>query len=203
MASIHDAAAMSEDKQAEELLSESGSEDSDAAEGSEEEVSPSSAAQRLESPLEAGTCPWGHAKGRESGPAAPTAAKSAAPVCFAAGRLLDLLVLQPERQRVLLRGAARLASRPWPLRAACRTVPLRMQRPSANSSLALVWLADCVLSFNGPACVAAGGRGLHPGRLQPEWPVVAGSHLHVSEGANGREGKAVALLPQDEQQGVA
>ena len=39
MASIHDAAAMSEDKQAEELLSESGSEDSDAAEGSEEEVS--------------------------------------------------------------------------------------------------------------------------------------------------------------------
>lgn len=47
MASIHDAAAMSEDKQAEELLSESGSEDSDAAEGSEEEVSPSSAAQRL------------------------------------------------------------------------------------------------------------------------------------------------------------
>lgn len=39
MASHHDAAAMSEDKQAEELLSESGSEDSDAAEGSEEEVS--------------------------------------------------------------------------------------------------------------------------------------------------------------------
>lgn len=109
MASHHDAAAMSEDKQAEELLSESGSEDSDAAEGSEEEVrasaGPGSAWQHAASPLGATPCACGR-PGAVWGPATALTPLLPAPrpVPLPAGWLLDLLVLQPQGQRVLLRG---------------------------------------------------------------------------------------------------
>lgn len=109
MASHHDAAAMSEDKQAEELLSESGSEDSDAAEGSEEEVrasaGPGSAWLRAASPLGAIPCACGRPGAVCARHRPDAACARARPVPLPAGWLLDLLVLQPQGQRVLLRGA--------------------------------------------------------------------------------------------------